>query len=165
MPLRAMLREARDRPFPAILPTLPEMSKTERDLDREIDVLIQMSDLSGPMPLVREALATLGQIQHERAVTTLAARVSELEDALIGTTELPHDPDDMRALLDSVISLLARIPPSLDFERAAAVPLAALTAWQALRDDVKLKSGDEVLVNGAAGGVGSFAVQRPTSGS
>jgi NADPH:quinone reductase-like Zn-dependent oxidoreductase len=56
-------------------------------------------------------------------------------------------------------SLLARIPPSLDFERAAAVPLAALTAWQALRDDVKLKSGDEVLVNGAAGGVGSFAVQ------
>ncbi len=56
-------------------------------------------------------------------------------------------------------SLLARIPPSLDFEQAAAVPLAALTAWQALRADVKVKSGDEVLVNGAAGGVGSFAVQ------
>jgi NADPH:quinone reductase-like Zn-dependent oxidoreductase len=56
-------------------------------------------------------------------------------------------------------SLLARIPASLDFEPAAAVPLAALTAWQALRADVKLNSGDQVLVNGAAGGVGSFAVQ------
>ncbi len=78
--------------------------------DREIDVLIHMSDLKAPMPLVREALATLGQIQHDRAITALAARVSELEDALIGTGELPHEEDDLRSLLDSVISMLARNP-------------------------------------------------------
>ncbi len=78
--------------------------------DREIDVLIHMSDLKAPMPLVREALATLGQIQHDRAVTALVARVSELEDALVGSGQLPHDEDDMRSLLDSVAAVLARNP-------------------------------------------------------
>ena len=53
----------------------------------------------------------------------------------------------------------AFIPEKLSFEEAAAVPLAALTALQALRDKGQLLSGDRVLVNGAAGGVGSFAVQ------
>ena len=78
--------------------------------DREIDVLIHMSDLKAPMPLVREALATLGQIQHDRAITALVARVSELEDALVGSGQLPHDEDDMRSLLDSVAAVLARNP-------------------------------------------------------
>jgi hypothetical protein len=63
--------------------------------DPEIDVLIPMSELEGPLPLVREALATLGQIQHERAVTALVARVSELEDALLGRRQLPHDEDEL----------------------------------------------------------------------
>jgi NADPH:quinone reductase-like Zn-dependent oxidoreductase len=53
----------------------------------------------------------------------------------------------------------ARKPPSLTFEEAAAVPLAALTALQALRDQGKLTAGQSVVINGAAGGVGSFAVQ------
>jgi len=78
--------------------------------DPEIDVLIPMSELEGPLPLVREALATLGQIQHERAVTALVARVSELEDALLGKRPLPHDEGELRALLDSVAGMLARSP-------------------------------------------------------
>ncbi|SHK89435.1 NAD(P)-dependent alcohol dehydrogenase [Hymenobacter psychrotolerans] len=53
----------------------------------------------------------------------------------------------------------AFIPERLSFEQAGAVPLAALTALQALRDHGRLLSGDRVLVNGASGGVGSFAVQ------
>jgi NADPH:quinone reductase-like Zn-dependent oxidoreductase len=53
----------------------------------------------------------------------------------------------------------ARKPAPLSFEEAAAIPLAALTALQALRDKGKLKAGQSVLINGAAGGVGSFAVQ------
>jgi len=77
-------------------------------LDPEVDVLIPMSELEGPLPLVREALATLGQIQHERAVTALVARVSELEDALLGKRELPHNEDELRGLLDSVVGMLAR---------------------------------------------------------
>jgi len=78
--------------------------------DPEVDVLVPMSELEGPLPLVREALATLGQIQHERAVTALVARVSELEDALLGRRQLPHDEDELRALLDSVVGMLARSP-------------------------------------------------------
>jgi len=50
-------------------------------------------------------------------------------------------------------------PAKLSFEQAAAVPLAALTALQALRDKGKLRLGEKVLIQGASGGVGSFAVQ------
>jgi len=78
--------------------------------DPEVDVLIPMSELEGPLPLIREALATLGQIQHERAITALVARVSELEDALLGKRQLPHNEDELRALLDSVVGMLARSP-------------------------------------------------------
>jgi len=77
-------------------------------VDPEIDVLVPMAELEGPLPLVREALATLGQIQHDRAVTALVARVSEIEDALLGRRELPHDEQDLRGLLDSVVTMLAR---------------------------------------------------------
>ena len=54
---------------------------------------------------------------------------------------------------------VARKPQSVDHVHAAAVPLAALTAWQALFDGAKLAAGQTVLIHGAAGGVGSFAVQ------
>ena len=54
---------------------------------------------------------------------------------------------------------LAPKPQSLDHVHAAAVPLSALTAWQALFDHASLASGRRVLIHGAAGGVGTFAVQ------
>jgi NADPH:quinone reductase-like Zn-dependent oxidoreductase len=50
-------------------------------------------------------------------------------------------------------------PINLSFEQAAAVPIAGLTALQALRDHGALEPGQRVLINGAGGGVGSFAVQ------
>ncbi|WP_245575783.1 NAD(P)-dependent alcohol dehydrogenase [Hymenobacter norwichensis] len=56
-------------------------------------------------------------------------------------------------------SVAAFIPEKLSFEEAGSIPLAALTALQALRDHAQLLSGDRVLINGASGGVGSMAVQ------
>jgi NADPH:quinone reductase-like Zn-dependent oxidoreductase len=59
----------------------------------------------------------------------------------------------------SATTAVARKPANLSFEEAAAVPLAALTALEALRDHGHLQPGQRVLVNGGSGGVGSFAVQ------
>jgi NADPH:quinone reductase-like Zn-dependent oxidoreductase len=54
---------------------------------------------------------------------------------------------------------LAPKPANLSFEQAAAVPISGLTALQALRDTGQVQPGQQVLIIGAAGGVGSFAVQ------
>ena len=56
-------------------------------------------------------------------------------------------------------SAAAPKPERLSFEEAAAIPLAALTALQALRDKGELAEGERVLVNGGSGGVGHFAIQ------
>jgi NADPH:quinone reductase-like Zn-dependent oxidoreductase len=53
----------------------------------------------------------------------------------------------------------AQMPRDLDFAAAAAVPLAALTALQALRDELAVKPGQKVFISGGAGGVGTFAIQ------
>ena len=54
---------------------------------------------------------------------------------------------------------ISHIPDGVSFEQAASLPIAALTALQALRDHGDLQAGQKVLINGASGGVGTFAVQ------
>src|SRR5213592_1550841 len=54
---------------------------------------------------------------------------------------------------------VAAKPKSLNFVEAAAVPMGALTAWQALVDVAKLQPGQTILIHGGSGGVGSFAIQ------
>lgn len=55
--------------------------------------------------------------------------------------------------------LLAKLPDSISYEEAAAVPLAGLTAWQALFTHGDLKEGETVLIHAGAGGVGIYAIQ------
>ncbi|MFC3034410.1 NADP-dependent oxidoreductase [Pseudoalteromonas fenneropenaei] len=55
--------------------------------------------------------------------------------------------------------LVAKKPLTLSFAEAAAVPLTALTAWQAINQLVDIQPGQSILIHGASGGVGSFAVQ------
>src|SRR2546421_2584435 len=54
---------------------------------------------------------------------------------------------------------VAMLPANISFEQAAAVPVAAATALQAVRDHGHVQPGQKVLINGAGGGVGTFAVQ------
>ncbi|MBE9198727.1 MULTISPECIES: NAD(P)-dependent alcohol dehydrogenase [unclassified Nodularia (in: cyanobacteria)] len=81
----------------------------------------------------------------------------QLGDAVYGSTSFPGGAYAEFAAVQE--NLIAFKPKNLTFEEAATVPLAALTALQALRDQGNIKSSQTVLINGAAGGVGMFAVQ------
>jgi hypothetical protein len=74
----------------------------------EIGALIHESELDKPLPLIREAMATLGQMDNDRVVKTLVARVSELEDALLGGRQLPHTEEELQSLLDTALTMLVR---------------------------------------------------------
>lgn len=82
----------------------------------------------------------------------------QIGDAVFGA----HYIKDLGAFAEYVCmpeNLLAQKPENISFEAAAAVPIAAYTALQGLRDKGKIQSGQKVLINGASGGVGTFAVQ------
>jgi NADPH:quinone reductase-like Zn-dependent oxidoreductase len=82
----------------------------------------------------------------------------DVGDAVYAFTDNPHGGGYAESVLVGEAAA-ARKPERLSFEEAAAVPLAALTALQAVRDRGELETGERLLVNGAAGGVGHFAVQ------
>jgi NADPH:quinone reductase-like Zn-dependent oxidoreductase len=93
-------------------------------------------------------------------VEALGSGVSRLKpgDAVYGRTDLAREGSyaEYMAARESEIALK---PKSIDHVTAAAIPLAGLTAWQALFDNAQLAAGQTVLIHGAAGGVGHFAVQ------
>src|SRR5882762_5831527 len=59
-------------------------------------------------------------------------------------------------------SLVGKMPESLDFADAAGLPLAGLTALQALRDELAVRPGDRIFISGGSGGVGTLAIQLAT---
>lgn len=93
-------------------------------------------------------------------VAGLGAGVAGLAagDEVIGLIDFDRDGAAAEYVVVPAASLAAK-PPSASHEQAAALPLAALTAWQALADHAALQPSEQVLVQGGAGGVGIFAVQ------
>src|SRR5262249_42769389 len=108
----------------------------------------------------RERLPTIPGHELSGVVETVATGVTTVKpgDAVFGLTDFWRD----GAAADYVAvhaADLAPKPESLTDEQAAAVPLSGLTAWQALFDHAGLSARQIVLIHGAAGGVGTYAVQ------
>ena len=122
--------------------------------------------MTGLPYLVRVLVPTMGLRRPKAAVRgmDLAGRVEAVGrevtrfrpgDAVFGWTEGGSYAEYATAPEDHLVAM----PANLGFEQAAAVPISGLAALQAVRDVGEVKAGQRVLVIGAAGGVGSFAVQ------
>jgi NADPH:quinone reductase-like Zn-dependent oxidoreductase len=80
-------------------------------------------------------------------------------DEVYGMPWFPRQAGGFAEYITAPSRQFAHKPSTVDHDSAAAVPLAALTAWQTLHDAVHIQPGQRVLVHAAAGGVGHFAVQ------
>jgi NADPH:quinone reductase-like Zn-dependent oxidoreductase len=80
-------------------------------------------------------------------------------DELFGCIGFPHLGKTYAEFTIANPELLAKKPSNISFEEAAAIPIAGLTAYQAINEELKVSSGQKVLIQAAAGGVGHLAVQ------
>ncbi len=94
---RNLLYLLRRIPRPANLP-----------LEEDVDLAVRHTDLRFPAALVKEAIANLGQLRHEKAERTLITLLQDLEATLSKSGEAPYDRQEMVQLLDRVVAALAR---------------------------------------------------------
>jgi len=122
-----------------------------------VDANIRAGNMQGPMPL------TLPHVPGLDLAGTVDALGTEVDGLAVGDRVvgfLPFVVDGASA--DYVLApaeSLAAAPTSIPLADAAALPLVGLTAWQALFEHADLTSGQRILVNGASGAVGGYAVQ------
>ena len=102
---------------------------------------------------------TLGQ-DCSGIVVEVGKKVTEFKkgDHVFGMTNR-HNNGTLAELVKFMPNEICRMPENLSFAEAAAVPLTAQTALQALKDIAKIQPGQHVCINGASGGVGVFAIQ------
>ncbi|WP_269932503.1 NADP-dependent oxidoreductase [Aminobacter sp. HY435] len=114
----------------------------------------------GYYPLLGEPAFTVGW-DVSGTVEAVGAGVSDLApgDEVFGMPHFPAEAAAYAELVAAPASELARKPKGLDHVYAGALPLAGLTAWQGLVTAGRVKPGDRVLIQAAAGGVGHLAVQ------
>jgi len=158
-------------------PDVLELQEIDKPVVKDDEVLIKVRAASANAgdwhllradPFLVRAMAGLLKPKYNILGADLAGRVEE-----IGRNVRQFQPGDevfgdisgcgFGAFAEYVCvpenAALALKPASMTFEEAAAVPAAALTALQALRDKGQIQQGQKVLINGASGGVGTFAVQ------
>lgn len=92
-------------------------------------------------------------------VTSSRSELFSPGDEVFGMVNFPGHGKAYAEYVAVPASQLAQKPGNIDHDQAAATTLAALTAWQALVTNAKIKAGDRVLIHAASGGVGHFAVQ------
>ena len=114
-------------------------------------------------PFMRRILSVLSKLKVTRPGRDVAGEIEA-----VGSNVTQFKPGDavfggcggaFAEYACAAAAALAMKPDNVTFEQAAAVPVAGLTALQGLRDKGKIQPGQKVLINGAAGGVGTFAVQ------
>jgi NADPH:quinone reductase-like Zn-dependent oxidoreductase len=118
-------------------------------------------------PLFSRATLGLLRPKHQILGGDVAGRVEAVGDGVIRfkpgdevyANLLDHGYGGFAEYVAVPVSVMSLKPAQLSFEEAAAVPMAATTALQGLRHHGELRPGQRVLINGATGGVGSFAVQ------
>lgn len=164
--MRAVLRRSYGSP------DVLEVADVEPPIPGEGEVLVRVAAASlnamdrhfmrGEPKVMRLALG-LGRPKDPRVGADLAGRVEAVGphvtrfrtgDAVFGTGR-----GAFAELAVASEAELAPVPAGVPFDHAAAAPVAGLTALQALRDQGRVRAEQKVLVNGAAGGVGTFAVQ------
>jgi NADPH:quinone reductase-like Zn-dependent oxidoreductase len=149
-----------------------QIANVEKPVPRDDDVLIKVraasvnpldSHLMKGGPYVVRLLLRLGKPKIKRPGVDVAGQVEA-----VGKNLTQFKPGDavfglckgaFAEYLCGPESAFVIKPENVTFEQAASVPVAALTALQGLRDKGHIQAGQKVLINGAAGGVGTFAVQ------
>jgi NADPH:quinone reductase-like Zn-dependent oxidoreductase len=113
-----------------------------------------VSAWAGPPPFVIGWDVAGVVVETGYGVTTL-----QPGDRVFGMPWFPRQAGAYAEFVTAPSRHFARMPEGMPFEEAAALPLASLTAWQALVDTAHVQNGQTVLIHGASGGVGHLAVQ------
>jgi NADPH:quinone reductase-like Zn-dependent oxidoreductase len=154
-------------------PDVLEVREVERPIPREDEILIRVRASSlnpvdwyhmrGAPALVARPMGGWRKHTDPRLGTDFSGQVEavgrDVQDFRAGDAVLGARHGALAEYVCTTGKRLALKPAGLTYEQAASIPVAGLTALQGLRDHGGLQPGQRVLINGAAGGVGTFAVQ------
>jgi NADPH:quinone reductase-like Zn-dependent oxidoreductase len=153
-------------------PEVLQVANVEKPKPGPTEILVKVH-AAGVNPVDWKTRATGGFLAHLQpppyrlgwdvsgVVEAVGQGVTRFEpgDEVIGMPRFPHQAGCYAEYVTGPSRQFALKPPQIDHVEAAGLPLAGLTAWQALVDTAKVSPGQRVLILGAAGGVGHLAVQ------
>jgi NADPH:quinone reductase-like Zn-dependent oxidoreductase len=160
-------------------PDVLELREVEKPAPRDGEVLIRVHAVSlndwdvgalGGTPFVNRLLFGLWKPKKQILGSDVAGTVEAVGrdvrhfqpgDEVFG--DLSGEWGGFAEYVRARVSALARKPPGMTFEQAAAIPQAGMLAVQGLRDVGRIQPGQKLLINGAGGGVGTFAIQLARS--